>query len=210
MEITLHVGKPAAFRVKVLQTEREIFLTGPEVDKAQKNPITEENVRKCFGKLGDTFFAVSPEQMHIEMDADCFYPLKTMNELRRQGMEKLLKLYYPIERTENKAEEVPAQENTAAPDGRTGQAGKDTASECAAGQRKAAANGQEHAVLVQKKSSLLLFWRVIFLTIRSIWSRISGTKQVLWERRKQMLAETAERKYTLPCRLSCETRTRIP
>ena len=84
MEITLHVGKPAAFRVKVLQTEREIFLTGPEVDKAQKNPITEENVRKCFGKLGDTFFAVSPEQMHIEMDADCFYPLKTMNELRSQ------------------------------------------------------------------------------------------------------------------------------
>lgn len=154
MEITLHVGKPAAFRVKVLQTEREIFLTGPEVDKAQKNPITEENVRKCFGKLGDTFFAVSPEQMHIEMDADCFYPLKTMNELRRQGMEKLLKLYYPIERTENKAEEVPAQENTAAPDGRTGQAGKDTAPECAAGQRKAAANGQEHAVLVQKKEQL--------------------------------------------------------
>ena len=154
MEITLHVGKPAAFRVKVLQTEREIFLTGPEVDKAQKNPITEENVRKCFGKLGDTFFAVSPEQMHIEMDTDCFYPLKTMNELRRQGMEKLLKLYYPIDRTENKAEEVPAQENTAAPDGRTGQAGKDTASKCAAGQRKAAANGQEHAVLVQKKEQL--------------------------------------------------------
>ena len=125
----------------------------PEVDKAQKNPITEENVRKCFGKLGDTFFAVSPEQMHIEMDADCFYPLKTMNELRRQGMEKLLKLYYPIDRTENK-EEVPAQENTAAPDSKTGQAGKDAASECAAGQRKAAANGQEHAVLVQKKEQL--------------------------------------------------------
>lgn len=153
MEITLYVGKPAAFRVKVLQTEKEIFLTGPEVDKAQKNPITEENVRKCFGKLGDTFFAVSPEQMHIEMDADCFYPLKTMNELRRQGMEKLLKLYYPIDRTENK-EEVPAQENTAAPDSKTGQAGKDAASECAAGQRKAAANGQEHAVLVQKKEQL--------------------------------------------------------
>lgn len=38
MEITLHVGKPAAFRVKVLQKEREIFLTGPEVDKAQKIP----------------------------------------------------------------------------------------------------------------------------------------------------------------------------
>ena len=154
MEITLYVGKPAAFRVKVLQTEKEIFLTGPEVDKAQKNPITEENVRKCFGKLGDTFFAVSPEQMHIEMDADCFYPLKTMNELRRQGMEKLLKLYYPIDRTENKEEEVPAQENTAAPDSKTGQAGKDAASECAAGQRKAAANGQEQAVLVQKKEQL--------------------------------------------------------
>lgn len=133
MEITLHVGAPAAFHVKVLQTEKEIFLTGPVVDKAQKNPITEENVRKCFGKLGDTFFAVSPEQMHIEMDADCFYPLKTMNELRRQGMEELFKLYYPIDRTENKAEEAPVQENAAAPNRRT---------------------EQEHAVLLQKKEQL--------------------------------------------------------
>lgn len=133
MEITLHVGAPAAFRVKVLQTDKEITLTGPVVDKAQKNPITEENVRKCFGKLGDTFFAVSPEQMHIEMDADCFYPLKTMNELRRQGMEELLKLYYPIDRMENKAEEAPVQENAAAPDCRT---------------------EQEHAVLLQKKEQL--------------------------------------------------------
>lgn len=133
MEITLHVGAPAAFHVKVLQTEKEIFLTGPVVDKAQKNPITEENVRKCFGKLGDTFFAVSPEQMYIEMDTDCFYPLKTMNELRRQGMEELLKLYYPMGRTENKAEEAPVQENAAAPDRRT---------------------EQEHAVLLQKKEQL--------------------------------------------------------
>ncbi len=133
MEITLHVGAPAAFHVKVLRTDKEISLTGPVVDKAQKNPITEENVRKCFGKLGDTFFAVSPEQMHIEMDTDCFYPLKAMNELRRQGMEELLKLYYPIGRTENKAEEAPAKENAAAPDGKT---------------------EQEHAVLLQKKEQL--------------------------------------------------------
>lgn len=137
MEITLHVGVPAAFHVKVLQTEKEITLTGPVVDKARKNPITEENVRKCFGKLGDTFFAVSPEQMHIEMDADCFYPLKIMNELRRQGMEELLKLYYPIGRTENKVKEVPAKENAAAPDGGTEQP-----------------TGQEHAVLLQKKEQL--------------------------------------------------------
>lgn len=133
MEITLHVGAPAAFHVKVLRTEKEITLTGPVVDKAQKNPITEENVRKCFGKLGDTFFAVSPEQMHIEMDADCFYPLKAMNELRRQGMEELLKLYYPVGRTENKAEEAPAQENGAAPDSKT---------------------EQGYAVLLQKKEQL--------------------------------------------------------
>ena len=137
MEIILHVGAPAAFHVKVLRTDKEISLTGPVVDKAQKNPITEENVRKCFGKLGDTFFAVSPEHMHIEMDTDCFYPLKIMNELRRQGMEELLKLYNPIGRTENKAEEAPAQENTAAPDGKTEQP-----------------TGQEHAVLLQKKEQL--------------------------------------------------------
>ncbi len=142
MEITLHVGAPAAFHVKVLQTEKEIFLTGPAVDKAQKNPITEENVRKCFGKLGDTFFAVSPEQMHIEMDADCFYPLKTMNELRRQGMEELLKLYYPMGRTENKAEEALVQENAAAPDRRT---------------------EQEYAVLLQKKEQLTALMESDFL-----------------------------------------------
>lgn len=147
MEITLHVGAPASFHVKVPRTEKEISLTGPVVDKAQKNPITEENVRKCFGKLGDTFFAVSPEQMHIEMDADCFYPLKIMNELRRQGMEKLLKLYYPMDRMVNKAEEVPAQENTSAPDSKTESAATPES-------KTEQPTVQEHAVLLQKKEQL--------------------------------------------------------
>lgn len=147
MEITLHVGAPASFHVKVPRTEKEISLTGPVVDKAQKNPITEENVRKCFGKLGDTFFAVSPEQMHIEMDADCFYPLKIMNELRRQGMEKLLKLYYPMDRMVNKAEEVPAQENTSAPDSKTESAATPES-------KTKQPTVQEHAVLLQKKEQL--------------------------------------------------------
>lgn len=60
---------------------------GEVVQKAQKQPVTEENVKKQLGKMGDSAFF--PESMKVTVGGDAFYPLKQMNELRREAIEKL-------------------------------------------------------------------------------------------------------------------------
>lgn len=60
---------------------------GRVVEQAQRQPITQENVRKQVSRLGDSAFY--PEEIHIRLGGDCFYPLKEINELRRQAVERL-------------------------------------------------------------------------------------------------------------------------
>ena len=57
---------------------------------AQKRPVAKEDVEKQLNKTGNTDFMFS--SLEIEMDGDIFIPLKSLNELRRQGFEKLEKL----------------------------------------------------------------------------------------------------------------------
>lgn len=61
-----------------------VTVQGVPVDKAQKQPVTVENVRKQLGKMGDSAFV--PEQMELEVGEDAFYPLKQINELRREAV----------------------------------------------------------------------------------------------------------------------------
>ena len=60
---------------------------GDVVQPAMKQPITEENLRKQLSKLGDSPFAVS--EMRFQVDADVFYPLKQINDLRREAVQAL-------------------------------------------------------------------------------------------------------------------------
>lgn len=62
-------------------------MTGDEVLSAQNKPITEENVRKQLGKLGETAFEAA--SMQITLSENAFYPLGKLNELRRRAVEAL-------------------------------------------------------------------------------------------------------------------------
>ncbi len=73
----IHADKP------YLQAE----VVGDMVSPAMKQPISEDNIRKQLGKLGDTVFQTSSIQ--IEADSNAFYPLKAINELRRQAISVL-------------------------------------------------------------------------------------------------------------------------
>lgn len=57
---------------------------GSVVQPAMKQPITEENLRKQLSKLGDSPFAVS--ELSIQVNTDAFYPLKQINDLRREAV----------------------------------------------------------------------------------------------------------------------------
>jgi len=67
--------------------ESSVTVYGDVVEKANQQPLSEENIRKQLGKLGDTCFAA--ETMEIYTDGQAFYSLKALNELRREAVYQL-------------------------------------------------------------------------------------------------------------------------
>ena len=78
-------GKPAEVTLEI--KGGSVTVQGTPVDRAQKQPVTEENIRKQLGKMGDSAFI--PEHMELTVDKDAFYPLKQINELRREAIFRL-------------------------------------------------------------------------------------------------------------------------
>ncbi len=85
-QLTLKVPEPANSGMTPLQVTAE----GETVSAAVKQPITEENVRRQLGKLGDTVF--SADKPELTLDENAFYPLKAINDLRRQAVHMLEEL----------------------------------------------------------------------------------------------------------------------
>lgn len=64
-----------------------VSVKGQIAEAAQKQPLTEETVRKQIEKTGNTPFAF--QKLTVYMDQDVFLPVKALNELRRAALEKL-------------------------------------------------------------------------------------------------------------------------
>lgn len=79
------VGKPAQLIIKCenLSVEEK----GKIVEKAEKQPISKQNIEKQLKKLGETIFI--EKEISIILDENAFYPLKEINELRRKAIVKL-------------------------------------------------------------------------------------------------------------------------
>lgn len=67
--------------------EASVTVYGDVIEKAAKQPLSDENIRKQLGKLGDTCFSI--ESMEIYTDGQAFYSLKALNELRREAVYQL-------------------------------------------------------------------------------------------------------------------------
>ncbi len=74
-------GEPAAVSLRWQELSAQV--TGAAVERARNQPITEENVKKQLGKLGDSCFTA--EDIQISVSEDGFYSLKQINELRREA-----------------------------------------------------------------------------------------------------------------------------
>ena len=77
-----HIGTPAA--ITLVCGEYSATVHGDIVVPAQKQPVTKENVEKQLKKLGETSFAA--QNIFIQLDEEAFYPLKALNELRRNAV----------------------------------------------------------------------------------------------------------------------------
>jgi len=64
-----------------------VTVYGNEVEKANQQPLSEENIKKQLGKLGDTCF--ERKDLEIYTDGQAFYSLKSLNELRREAVLQL-------------------------------------------------------------------------------------------------------------------------
>lgn len=78
-------GEPARVALRLREFEAEAV--GDMVEAAKSRPVTEENIKKQLGKLGDSNFCAADMQIFVAEDA--FYPLKQINELRRVAAETL-------------------------------------------------------------------------------------------------------------------------
>lgn len=81
--------KPAILTV-ILYDGREthsVTVTGADVQRAEKQPMTEEKVRRQMLRTGNTPYIF--EKLDIQMGNDCFLPLQSLNELRREALQKL-------------------------------------------------------------------------------------------------------------------------
>lgn len=67
--------------------EIHVQVSGDTVEKAVKQPLSAQRVKKQLEKTGQTPFVF--ENLEIITDEACFMPMQSLNALRRQGLEKL-------------------------------------------------------------------------------------------------------------------------
>lgn len=65
----------------------EITVWGQKADSAQNQPVTEEKLLRQIGKTGGTMFCF--DELSAEIEGHPFIPVQSLNELRRNGFEKL-------------------------------------------------------------------------------------------------------------------------
>ncbi len=75
-----------------------VTVKGKKVVLANKQPITEENIRSGLQKLGNTAFVAEPSDIFIDAEENIFYPLKAINDLRREGILLLEKAFCEYKR----------------------------------------------------------------------------------------------------------------
>lgn len=69
----------------------QVTVRGALVQNAQKQPLTDETVRKNLTRLGDTVFTAEERDMEVTFGGAAFLPVSLLNELRRNAVSVLEK-----------------------------------------------------------------------------------------------------------------------
>lgn len=95
IKAVFRTGEKAALTFSGMGEESDTAVTvyGNSVEKANKQPITKENIKSSLQKLGNTFFCTEERDILVSLSKDAFYPLKEINVLRRQGIEALTNVF---------------------------------------------------------------------------------------------------------------------
>ena len=122
MTAVFRVGQPAelAMQWEGIQARR----IGGLVEQAQRQPVTEDNIRKQLTRLGHSAFCV--DEISISADENVFYSLKQLNELRRMAVAGLEEQILVMRGYGRRKGLVPGEKVAAEPVRADGNAGKGT------------------------------------------------------------------------------------
>ena len=85
--VYIHTDEPVVFTLTY--DNHSVTVNGDIAVLAQKRPLSEEDIKSRFEKLGDTFFQMN--KLIIDTDDNSFLPVGSMNKLRRAACEQLEK-----------------------------------------------------------------------------------------------------------------------
>lgn len=80
-----HVGEAA--RLTVICKDATVTVTGDVVQRAEKRPLSAEELTTRLRKTGETDFTF--EALKVEADDEIFMPVQSINSLRREALKKL-------------------------------------------------------------------------------------------------------------------------
>jgi putative protease len=87
MGIIISIGKPAELTIKYDKNKTIKVQSKYIVEKAEKVGLTEDKVINQLSKLNDTVYYI--DNIDIELEENSFMPVREINGLRREGIEKI-------------------------------------------------------------------------------------------------------------------------
>ena len=85
--MNFYADQTSPMRLVLACREYSCMVSGVVAQIANKQPATKETIEKQLKKLNDTPFAL--EELSVELTGPLFIPVSTLNDLRREGIEKL-------------------------------------------------------------------------------------------------------------------------
>lgn len=89
--VTIKEGEPVLLTLTLCGGKNgtiEASVTGPVAESAQRQPLTEETLKKQLHKTGNSPFYF--ETLEVIIEGNCFLPVQAINDLRRSGIEELV------------------------------------------------------------------------------------------------------------------------
>lgn len=87
MEVDAYVGKPIMLKLQIDYTNQITVVSDYIIPKANNAPLTEEQLKNQFSKLGNTFYQLT--DIIIKTDSKGFIPNSVINTLRRNAIDTL-------------------------------------------------------------------------------------------------------------------------
>lgn len=81
------VNEPVKLEITLIEENISVNILGDVVEEAINNPLTEERIIENLSKLGETPYMLS--EIDVKIEGNIFMPISKLNELRRNGIEKL-------------------------------------------------------------------------------------------------------------------------